>query len=58
MQTKRHKEWRGHSYALYLRGGPENWNPCSHIRMLPRQSVVHSYICKQEWHISAFPFAF
>ena len=29
-----YKEWRGHPYALYLRGGPRNWNPYHHIRML------------------------
>ena len=23
-----HKEWRGHSYALNLRGVSGNWNPC------------------------------
>ena len=34
MQTKGHKEWRGHPYALYLRGRPRNWNPYHHIRML------------------------
>ena len=30
MQTKGHKEWRGHSFALNLRGGPENGTP-THI---------------------------
>ena len=30
--------------CTYLRGMSGNWNPYSHIRMLPRQSVVHSYI--------------
>ncbi len=27
MQKEKHKEWRGHSYALYLRGAPQKWNP-------------------------------
>ena len=44
MIRKEHKEWRGHSYALNLRGGPRNWNPCQHIRMLHAKSVLHSII--------------
>ena len=39
MQKSGHRKWRGHPYALYLRGGPRNWNPCNIIRMLPRQNA-------------------
>jgi len=39
MQKEKHKEWRGHSYALYLRGAPGKWNPYPHIRMLHAKGV-------------------
>ena len=44
MQTLWYKEWRGHSYALYLRGRSGNWNPYYSIRMLHAIGRVHSYI--------------
>ena len=27
-----HKEWRGHPYALYLRGAPENLEPLTQYK--------------------------
>ena len=44
MQTLQHKEWRGHSYALYLRGERRNLEPLQQIRMLPRHKRVHCYM--------------
>jgi len=54
MQKEKHKEWRGHSYALYLRGAPGKMEPLPTYKNAPRQRRVHSYICG--WNaVSDFP---
>ena len=54
MQKGKHKEWRGHSYALYLRGAPGKMEPLPTYKNAPRQRRVHSYICG--WNaVSDFP---
>ena len=54
---KGHKEWRGHSYALYLRGAPGKLEPLPTYKNAPRQKRVHSYSCG--WDVvSGFPCLF
>ena len=53
-----HKEWRSHSYALYPRGRRRKLEPLTHIlRMLPRQSVVHSNTVSRKTTLRSFPLA-
>ena len=42
-----HEEWRGHPYALNLRGRPRIGTPDNNIRMQPRQKRVHSFVVRE-----------
>lgn len=44
MQWSGHKEWRGHSYALNLRGEPRKMEPLLSNKNAPRHKRVHSII--------------
>ena len=44
----RHKEWRGHSYALNLRGAPEKMEPLYSYKNAPRHKRVHS-LMQEYW---------
>lgn len=44
MQWAGHKEWRGHSYALNLRGEPRKMEPLLSNKNAPRHKRVHSII--------------
>jgi len=44
MQKFGHKEWRGHPYALNLRGEPRKLEPLLSNKNAPRHKRVHSII--------------
>ena len=42
MQKSGYKEWRGHSYALYLRGWPRKLEPLTQYKNATMPKRVHS----------------